>query len=294
MKMCDFELSEPKNLGDALTLLKTGENSRIIAGGTDILVDLKHGNVVCSRLVGLSSLDELKGIKMETMGGSEILCIGAMTTLNQVAYSPLINAQFPGLAEAALSMSSNQIRNAATIGGNIMSAVPSADLPPVLVAAEARVEVAGAEGKRVVPLDDFFLGPRNTIVGPGEILVSIQTPSIRSNTGISYCKLKLRGANALAVAATAAKITLVEGKITNSRIVLGAVAPIPLYVPKISDFLEGKTPGEEVFEEAATMAASESRPISDIRASLEYRKELVEVLTFRSLVQATIRAGGGL
>jgi len=277
-----------------MALLKRyGGGARLVAGGTDILVDLKQANIVCSHLIGLSGLDELRGIGLVNRGEEERLRIGALAMLNQVARSSDVKDHIPALSEAALSMSSNQIRNMGTMGGNIASGVPSADMPPTLIAAGAWVEMAGPEGKREVPLCDLFLGPRRTVLGKEEILTAVLVPLIPSNTGISYMKFKLRGANALAVVSVAAGITLEHNTITSATIVLGAVGPIPLVARKASSFLVGQVPGEQAFRRAASMSAEESRPISDIRGSREYRKHLVEVLAFRAVEEACRRVKEG-
>ena len=190
-------------------------------------------------------------------------------------------------------MASEQIRNVGTIGGNIASAVPSADIPPALIAAGAFVLIRGEDGERKIPLDQFFLGPRKTILKYDEVLEQVIVPGQPKNSGISYKKVKLRGANALAVAGVAAGVTLKDGVIEDGIIVLGAVAPTPVVAKEASATLKGQTPGNELFEKAAEIAARESRPIDDIRGSKQYRQDLVKVLTKRSLAEAQERAKKG-
>jgi len=290
MKMRDFEYHEPRTTDEACALLaRWGKEARIIAGGTDLLVDLKQDNIRVGHLISIARFDELKRIETTEEG----LSIGALVTLNEVARSDLVKERIKALSEAADSMASTQVRNAGTIGGNIASAVPSADIPPALIAAGASVSLRGGKGDRKVMLKEFFLGPRNTVLQGDEILTHITIPPQPEHSGISYKKLKLRGANALAVAAVATGITLENGIITNGIIVLGAVAPVPLVAKEASAFLSGKIPGDEVFLKAAEMAVGESRPISDIRGSEEYRKNIVKTLTGRALQEGYDRAKKG-
>ncbi len=290
MKMRDFIYHEPGTTEEACSLLsRHGTDARIIAGGTDLLVDLKQDNIQVHYLISIARIRELTGI--EIVEGE--LYIGALVTLNGVARSDLVLERIEALAEAAGSMASTQVRNAGTIGGNIASAVPSADIPPTLIAAGASVLLYDGKKERKVPLEKFFLGPRKTVLHEDEILTHITIPPQPDHSGISYKKLKLRGTNALAVAAVAAGITIEKGIMTNGKIVLGAVAPIPLVASEASAFLSGKIPGDEIFLEAAGIAAGESKPISDIRGSVEYRKDIVRTLATRALKEAYGRSNKG-
>ncbi len=281
-------MHRPQSLTEAFELLRRFQgDAKIMAGGTDLLVDLKQDNIRVQHLVSIAGIGELA--RIEEKGGS--LSVGALVTLNGVAGNVKIRARLPALSEAAASMASNQIRNAGTIGGNIASAVPSADIPPTLMAAGASVILSAPGGEREVPLARFFLGPRKTALREGEILTHVLIPAIPDNTGISYRKMKLRGANALAVASVAAGITVSGGIIDNGILVLGAVAPIPRNAVEASVMLAGKTPSDGLFRDAARQAGQEASPISDIRGSDEYRRELVETLSYRALCEAHERAG---
>jgi carbon-monoxide dehydrogenase medium subunit len=198
----------------------------------------------------------------------------------------------PALADACNSMASYHIRNLATIGGNIVSAVPSADLPPILIVADAKVELQGPRGKRKVKLENFFKGPRKTDMKPGEVMTRIIIPAQPKKSGSSYHKFALRNATALAVAGVAARVEMEKGLIKKAAIALGAVAPIPKPAKRAAAALRRKKPSQEVFEKAAAIAARESKPISDIRGSAEYRRDIVEVLTRRALEDAVARARG--
>lgn len=286
MPLSEIRIHTPGTIAKAVRLLAELSHARIMAGGTDLLVDIKQGLVKAREVISLQNIEELKGIKKT---GNRIQ-IGAASTPQDILSSAIINRHIPALAEAAGSMASVQIRNLATIGGNIASAVPSADLPPTLIAADAAVELRCAESSREIRLSEFFTGPRKTVCRSGELLAAVLVPLLPPNSGISYQKYALREANALAVASVASRLTLRKEKIDKAVIVLGAVAPIPLLASESSACLHGKIPSQDIFEEAADMASREGKPISDIRGSAWYRKELVRTLTRRSLSEALARA----
>jgi carbon-monoxide dehydrogenase medium subunit len=290
MKVSNFTLHEPEDLARAYGVLaKYGKKARILAGGTDLILDLKLGNKKIDHVVSLAKLDELKNIFVK----NDELWIGALVTLARVAASEDVKEHIPVLSEAAASMASTQIRNMGTIGGNVANAVPSADMPPALIAAGAVAFITGPDGEKKVPLKEFFVGPRQSVLKRGEVLNQIVIPAIADNTGIAYNKVMLRKTNSLAVASAAARITLEGEVIKSTAIVLGAVAPTPMVAEKASSGLEGRTPDEKTFEEAAKTAAAESKPLSDIRGSRQYRRDLVEALTKRSLHEAYQRATKG-
>lgn len=288
MNISGIRIHSPRTVTEALELLTGLKNGRILAGGTDILVELKQGLTKASDLISLRNIQELSGIEKR----GKTIQIGALTTPQGIYSSSLVRQHFPALAEAARSMGSAQIRALATIGGNIASAVPSADLPPSLIAADATAELRCAKSAREIPLLEFFMGPRETVCRKEELLVSIRIPLPPANTGISYKKFTLREANALAVASVASRLTLKNKRMEKVTVVLGAVAPTPVMAKKTAGFLLGKMPSREIFEEAAALAVEESKPISDIRGSAWFRMELIEVLTRRSLSEALERALG--
>jgi CO/xanthine dehydrogenase FAD-binding subunit len=287
MSLDEINLHSPGTLAEAIKLLGELEGARIIAGGTDLLVDLKQGLTEAKNIISLQKIEELKGIEKK----NNKIRIGALTTPAELVSDPLINQYFPALSDAARSLASYQIRSMATIGGNISSAVPSADLPPSLIAGEATVELQCLDASRKESLSSFFTGPRETTCGEGEVLTFIHVPLPPPNTGMSYQKMTLREANALAVASVAARITLQGQAMAKVIIVLGAVAPTPVIAIKASECLTGKKPSESLFHHAASIAKEESRPISDLRGSIWFRKELIEVLCQRALNYAWSRAG---
>ncbi|MGD2295979.1 MAG: xanthine dehydrogenase family protein subunit M [Candidatus Aminicenantes bacterium] len=287
MSLSRINLYEPHTLDQALKALADSEENRILAGGTDLLVDYKEGLTEAKHLISLQKIQELKGI--EEKNGK--IRIGAMVTPKEIASHALVQRHLPALVEAACSMASNQIRSMATIGGNIASAVPSADLPPVLIAAEAEIRLVCLQDRRIVPLLEFFTGPRMTVCRDEEILTDILFPVPEPNTGLSYKKVKLREANALAVASVAARITLMDDRIDEASVVLGAVGPAPILVLEASGILKGKKPSSGLFKKASAIAKEKSRPITDVRGSIWYRKELIKTLAQRALKEASVRAG---
>lgn len=288
MSLSGIRYHSPQSLEEALKLLEELQDARVVAGGTDLLVDIKQGLLGVKNLISLQKIEELKGIEKK----NGFIRIGALATPQEIISSSPVNKYIPALAEAARSMASPQIRSMATIGGNIASAVPSADLPPPLIAAEATVELRCTESSRQIFLSEFFTGPRETVCLNNELLTSITIPLLPSHTGISFEKFALREANALAVASVTSRLTLFRGKISKAAIVLGAVAPFPLLARKASEILSGREPSDTLFEEAASFAREEARPISDLRGSAWFRRELIQVLTRRTLKEALHRAQG--
>ncbi|MBC8359030.1 MAG: xanthine dehydrogenase family protein subunit M [Candidatus Aminicenantes bacterium] len=286
MNLSEIRLHTPQTLNEALELSVKIKEACFLAGGTDLLVDIKQGLLAAKDIISLQEIKELKGIKKK----NKEIRLGALVTPNDILSDSLINRYIPALADAARSMASTQIRAVATIGGNISSAVPSADLPPPLIAAEASVKLQGLESSRKVSLSEFFRGPRETACKTGELLTFILIPLLPPGTGISYLKFTLREANALAVASVASRVTLKDGKINRAAIVLGAVAPTPIMALRASEFLINREPSQSTFEKAALLAKEEGEPISDIRGSIWYRKELISVLTRRTLSEALERA----
>jgi carbon-monoxide dehydrogenase medium subunit len=287
----DFELHRPSTLDQAGALLQQhGLDARLLAGGTDLLVDLKTGRVVADQVVSLHGIDGLRGITRD--GGA--LRIGALTTINQLNASPLLDSAFSALRDATTQMAAHQIRNAATVGGNIASAVPCADLPPLLIAMKADALLWSAGIERSVPLEAFFLGPRQTVMQEGEVLIAVLVSGPpAAGFGAAYARLALRNGNGIAVAAVAAGLTVQDGVIGEARVVLGAVAPIPLFAEEAGELLAGRKADAAAFAEAAAAAQKAAEPISDIRGSKEYRRDVVGVLATRALQGALKRATDG-
>lgn len=281
MILPEFDYHRPETVDEACAMLaELGEKAKVIAGGTDLLVDLKREFSHAEHLVTLRGIPELTSVEKDADG---TLRLGPMVTPNEVGYSPIVREAHLPLSEAALTMAAYQIRNRATIGGNLVSAVPSADMPPMLIALGSRIVLASKGARREIPLEEFFKGPRETELHDAEILVQIVVPPPAEGSGAFYVKHSLRDASALAVVGVAAGIRLDGGVCAGARIVLGAVAPTPLVAERASAALVGVAPGEEVIAAAALTAAAEAKPISDLRGSADYRRELVRELTERAL-----------
>lgn len=279
----EFEYLTPQSLQEACSMLvQYGDSAKVLAGGSDLLVKMKDGLMKPTYLVSLKHLDGLKAIRYETGTG---VIIGVRATHNEVMNNSILQEKYRSVCEAAHSMAADQIRNIGTLGGNLVNAVPSADLPPILIALDAQARIAGTNGERTLPLEDFFLGPGKTVLQKGEILTHIIIPD-QPTTGSNYIKFGLRRAGALAVAGVASSVTVSDGIFQDVRIVLGAVAPTPLRARQAENVLRGKKISQELIDEAGKVAAAESKPISDIRGTIEYRRHLVDVLTRRSLKTA--------
>jgi CO/xanthine dehydrogenase FAD-binding subunit len=291
--LAELTVHEPTQLTEASLLLSgLGTQARILAGGTDLLVDLKTGRAHADHLVSLRRVPGLSGIEqvLPHVGGCPALRIGALTTVAELERSPLLTGVHSVIVEAAREMAAPQVRNAATIGGNLASAVPCADLPPVLGVLGASVVLTSAANSRRVAVTDFFTGPRQTVLTTGELLTAVEVPALPPRCGAAYARLALRDGNAIAVASVAASLWLDESNaIAGIRLMLGAVAPIPKPVRQAETALIGaRLPDAATVGAALAMAAAE--PISDLRASAAYRREVVGVLAARAIASAYSRA----
>ena len=281
----DFEYYAPGTIQEAVELLAGMPGARVLAGGTDLLVKMKQGLLEPPAVVSLKRLDALKRVAEEPGG----LFIGARVTLNELINSDLIRRRYPSIAGAAHQMANNQVRHTGTLGGNLANAVPSADMPPILMALGAAVRVFGPSGERSFPLEELFVGPGRTSLGAGEVITGVVVPD-QKTTGSTYMKFGLRRSGALAVVGVAAAVTMDGSVVADVRIVLGAVAPVPVRARSAEETIRGREYSREAAEAAGVAAAAESRPISDIRGSAEYRRDLVRVFTRRALERA-VREG---
>ena len=279
----------PTSLEEALqTLKQQTEGIKIIAGGTDLVPRMRSRVVEPSLLVDLRLLD-LDGIEMTAEG----IRIGASATHTDILESRLLAEHCPALVEAAADIAGPPIRNRGTAGGNLVNASPAADLVPPLLAYDARVVLANADSKREIPLVNFFTGPGLTVLSADEILTEILIPPVPQRTAGKFIKLGKRKAMAVSVVSVAARLTLDEaGLISQARIALGSVAPTPMRAKKTEAALQGQPPSPELFMEAGQISKGEASPISDIRASGDYRKKMVAVLTRRALEAAWLELNG--
>jgi len=279
-----FEYCAPASLAEAISLLdRYGESARVIAGGTDLLTALKERWERPAHVIGLGAIPDFAYIICDDAMG---LRIGAGTTVRTVETSAVVRSRYPAIACAASTLASIQIRNLATVAGNICRASPSADMPPVLIAHDARVRLVGPAGERIVSLAEFFTGPGRTVRRTNELLTEIQVPTPRPHAGAAYIKHSPRRAMDLAVVGVAAALALEDGICRGVRIALGAVAPTPRLAVRAGAVLEGWEATAERLEEAGRVAASECGPISDVRGSADYRREMIRVNTRRALRQA--------
>lgn len=271
------------DVGHAVALLtQYGASAKVLAGGTDLLADLKFSAHSPEVVIDISRLAELKGIALTAAG----LRIGALATHTEIMESREIRDTLPALIDAAGTIGAVQTRNLGTLGGNLVTCVPSMDSGPTLLALEAEVTVQGASGRRRMPLAELFVGPRKTSLGVGEILVEIVIPKANLGKPTVFKKFGLRKGQALALVNAAASFWPKNGTFSAPRIALGAVAPTVMRATRAEAWLDGRAISEEAMAEAGRIAASEARPISDFRASADYRRDLVAVLVKRALAGA--------
>jgi carbon-monoxide dehydrogenase medium subunit len=282
-----FEMYQPTSVQEASRLLKeNGPGGRFLAGGTDLVIAMKEKGLAPKYVVDLKRIPGLKGIR-ENSDGS--ITIGALTTMREIETSPLIKRKFPFLAQSAAEVGSIQIRNRATVGGNMANATPSADVAPSLIALNATTKVIGANGERTAALEEFFRGPGQTIMTVDEILTEITIPKTPSRLVGEYIKFSPREMMDLAYVGVAVAYTLSEQKRCEGvRIVLGAVAPTPVRARRAEAAIEGQVLTEELAEKAGEIAAEESKPISDVRSSADYRRAMVGTITKRALLNAKV------
>ena len=291
-RLREFAYFEPASLEEAIeTLGAAGSNVRVLAGGTDLVVDMKTGRMRPSVVVNLKRIPGLAGIKTGA-GGSRI---GALTKVGTIEHSSLVRERHRALAEAAGVLASPPVRGLATIGGNIGRASPASDLAPPLIVHRAIATIAGRDGPRDEPIEDLFVGPGTTTLAANDIITSIFVPDSASRFGSAHLKIGARGGGTdIAMVGACAGVTLDNsGLITGARIVLASVAPTPIRALEAEHVLEGVEVSEGVLATAADAAAGECRPISDLRTSASHRLALARVLTRRALRAALAAAHNG-
>jgi carbon-monoxide dehydrogenase medium subunit len=282
--MQSFDYKKVYSLQEAFDAASASKGpSAFLAGGTDLLVQIKEGKKQPRCVIDVKGIHELAGL---TLSGDE-LSIGALTSMRTLETSLSASEKVPLLAQTAAKLGSVQVRHRATIGGNLCNASPSADTAPALLCLDARAEISGKTGTRVLGLGSFFLGPGATVLDDGEILTRLKIPLTPHRQGSLYYKLSTRKAMDLAFVGVAVLLELGgNDEITKARIALGAVAPTPIRVPSAEALLGGTKLGPEPAREAAELAARSCEPISDHRASAEYRKEMVRELCQQALLAA--------
>ena len=288
MRLPRFEYFAPKTLVSAISILaEQGDGAHLFAGGTDVMVKMSAGRLKPKAIIHLMDIEGLDGIRFHAEEG---LTLGATARLAEVASHPDILEHYPALAHSVQVMANVEVRHMATVAGNLCNAAPSADTAPPLIAMGAEVTLASLNGQRRLPLDQFFKGPGLTAMQHGEVMTSIHVPLPQPKSGASYMRISARcGVDIAAVGVGVMAVFNGKG-CKEARVVLGAVAPIPMRAPKTEDLLKGRQWTQDLIEEGGEAAAEEAKPISDVRASAEWRKKMVAVLTRRTLEEARERA----
>jgi carbon-monoxide dehydrogenase medium subunit len=281
-----FEYHAPVTISEALELMvRYGEKASVFAGGTDLLVAMKNREKVPEHLINLKGIASLKGIRFDEKKG---LTLGALTTMAEVERSTLVKDKYRPLWDAVTMMASPQVRTLGTIGGNLCSAVPSADTAPPLIVLGASVKLVGPKGERSVLVESFFRGPKETVLQKNEMMTEISIPKPPDFAAGAYLKLMRRNALDLALVGVAAYLRFDSNKkiCKEAKVALGAVAPTPIRVFEVEKALIDREVNESRAAEAGKAASGVCRPISDVRASLEYRCSMVEILAKRAIMEA--------
>jgi len=282
-----FNYLRPQAIAEAAALLaKYKEPAKLIAGGTDLLVMMKDRAITAEYIIDLKSIPDLDQVTWDEKGG---LSIGALTKISTLVNSDVIKGKFTSLHEAAKSLGTHQVRNMATIGGNICRSSPSADMIPPLLVCDARVKLVGQEGERTLLLNDFITGPGENVLN-NEILTEIRVAPEKRPYGTAFGKLG-RLSEDLAKVNCAVKIVITDGKCQDIRIALGAVAPMPIRAKRVEQALIGKEISPSLIEEAVKKVAEDIAPITDVRSNAEYRTYISQVLIKRLVSEAIERLG---
>ena len=279
--MPEFDFAQPTSLNDALDLFAADGEVRALVGGTDIVDQLKPGRRTADMVVDVKRIPELQRLELTDDG----LHIGAARNLTDIAEFPAVVSDYRGLADSSLLIGSWQIQNRAGLGGNVCNAAPSGDTIPALLSHETMAVVASKSGTREIALSDFFAGPGQTVLQKGEILVELVLPLIPDNSASSYLRFIPRNEMDIAVVGVGSFVQLnpSDNTVLKARIALASVAPTPVRARAAEEVLEGNTLTDDLIETAAVAAVEAATPITDVRGSAEYRRELVKVLTRRTL-----------
>lgn len=278
----------PKSLDQALSLLAAaGEKGRVLAGGTDLLIQMRAGVRQPDHIIDAKAIPELQILSFNPQEG---LRLGAAVPCCRITEDSVVRQHYPGLVEAAGLIGSVQIQSRSSLGGNLCNGSPAADTTPALIALGAMCLIAGPKGSRTVATEDFVLSPGRTVLQPGELLVEFRIPAPKPHSSDCYLRFIPRNEMDIAVVGVGASVTLNGETCTAARIALGAVAPTPLFAKEASASLVGKPLTDETIATAAALATQIATPISDMRGTAEYRKHLVGVLTRRALKGAAERA----
>jgi carbon-monoxide dehydrogenase medium subunit len=288
----EFEYAAPVSVQEAIELLcRANGEARPLAGGTDLIAQMKESRKSPALVIDVKGIPDLNVLSFDETEG---LRLGAAVSCTRIARFAPARARYHALVEACALIGSVQIQNRAAVGGNFCNATPSADTVPPILCYGGTVVIAGPSGRRRIPAEEFFIGPGQTVLAPDEILVELSVPPPPRLSGAAYLRFIPREEMDIAVAGVGSLVELSADGMhcQRARIALAAVAPTPVRAREAEEFLAGKTADEQVFAQAAELAASAAKPISDVRGSAAYRTELVKVLTRRSLQKACERVGG--
>lgn len=282
----DFEYHVPGSVQEAAEILSRYDDVRVIAGGTDVIPKMKAGIWQPAHLMSLKGLKELKSMSYNDKEG---LTFGARCTLRELEAFEPVRKHYAALWEGMHSIANTQVRNVATPVGNIVNAVPSADTAPAMLVLDARLRVVSSRGERILPVDELFVGVCRTSLKPDELVTEVMIPPLSEGTGTMYCKYSVRKALDLAMIGSAARITVRDGVCTDARIGLGAVAATPVRARNAEKILIGQKLTDELIAKAALTASEQDcMPITDIRATKEYRREMVRVITRDVIKEAVV------
>ena len=287
-----IEFTTPKTLDEAVQAMASkGDRARALAGGTDLLVQLRGGRRSADLVVDVKDVPELNEISYSPDSG---LTIGAAAPCYRIYQTEDVASKYPGLVDSASLIGSIQIQGRASLGGNLCNSAPSADAIPPMIALGAVANVVGPNGTRQIAVEDFCTAPGRNVLEAGEILVSINVPAPQAGSGANYLRFIPRNEMDIAVAGVGSAVVLDDSgqNFVSGRISLASVAPTPVFCREAGASLAGKPVSDESIEEAARLAMADAKPITDMRGTIRQRVHLVGVLTRRTLNNAVRRARG--
>jgi carbon-monoxide dehydrogenase medium subunit len=288
--MQDFDYVRVNQVQAAVSILsKNGNEARILAGGTDLLVQLRENQRTARLLVDIKSIPEVNQLEFDPTAG---LTLGSSVSCLRIHRDPIVSQTYPGLVDAVSLIGGVQIQGRASVGGNLCNASPAADSIPALIVHNAIGVIAGPNGDREIPVEDFCTGPGQNELDYGELLVSLRIPIPPPRFGAHYLRFTPRNEMDIAVVGVGASVILAHDlkTIQSARVALGAVAPIPLLVEAVGEYLAGRPISKDVIQAAASIAQDAAHPIQDMRGNVDQRRHLAGILVKRALSRAIQRA----
>ncbi len=282
-----FELLEPETIDEALQNLNDySTRAKIIAGGLDLVLKMRRHEILAEYVISIQNIPELEYVTFNREHG---LKIGALATLRQVEKSMDVKKNYPLLMEAINSIPKPRVKNMGTLVGNLCVGTPASDIAPVLMVLGAKFRIANSASEKIIPIDDFFIGVGKTALEPDEMVLEVLVPWNSSETSSAFLKLAKTKAD-IAKINVAVMLSFDEIKCRDAKIALGCVAPTVIRATKAEEVLKGEELDEEIIVRAAQISTEETRPISDVRSTAEYRKEMARILVRDALGQASERA----